>query len=150
MRHLRYVLVNFLHQVQVLWWFFRQPHTRGVKCLIFCGDTFLLVRPSYAHRRFTIPGGGVKRYESPFEAAYRKLFEETGVRIDQLTWFGQYTQKIEYKYDTVECYYGSVTTREVHPDNFEIVEATWFYRLDIPTDCSPSVHKIFTLYDSRE
>jgi 8-oxo-dGTP pyrophosphatase MutT (NUDIX family) len=97
-----------------------------------------------------MPGGGIKRHESPVEAAYRELFEETGVRVDQLTWFGQYTQEIEYKHDTVECYYGSVATREVYPDNFEIEAVAWFSRLDIPTDCSPSVHKIFTLYDSQK
>jgi ADP-ribose pyrophosphatase YjhB (NUDIX family) len=149
MQYVRFVAVNFLYRLQVLRCFLLRPHTQGVKCVITCNDKFLLVRPAYAHRRFTFPGGGVKRGEKAVEAAVRELFEETGVMVTQLTWFGSYAQEIEYKHDTVQCYYGAMEAAEAHADNFEIAEVTWFSRADVPLDCSPSVHKIFTLYDAR-
>lgn len=133
----------------VIWWFLCRPKTRGVKCLIECNGNFLLVKPSYSHRRFTIPGGGVRRNEESKLAAYRELKEETGIEIHNLVWFGSYDQVVEYKRDTVQCYYGVVESEFVAIDNTEIAEAGWFSRALLPKDVAPSVHKIFLMYDNR-
>jgi len=111
-------------------------------------ESFLLVRPAYACRRYTIPGGGVKRNENPKDAAKRELREEAGIMVDTLKWFGEYSQVVEYKNDTVQCYYGLLDNHLFTIDDFEISEAGWFTRDTLPSDCTASVKKILQLYDN--
>jgi ADP-ribose pyrophosphatase YjhB (NUDIX family) len=134
--------VRYGHALQVIWWFFRRPTTQGAKCLVLFNDKMLLVRPSYSHRRWTIPGGQVKKNESFSDAATRELLEETGVAVSDLKFFYKYKQVIEYKNDTVECFYAFASNDVVKIDNAEIVEYGWFLQEDLPNDISPSVIKI--------
>ena len=73
---IKQLCVRYGHELQVLWWFLRRPITRGSKCLVICDDKVLLVRPSYSHRKWTIPGGGVKQRETFAAAATRELLEK--------------------------------------------------------------------------
>lgn len=117
--------------------------------MVFFKDSILMVRPSYAHRLWTIPGGGVGFRESHCEAAHRELYEELRVNTD-LNYFGQYFQKIEYKNDTVECFYGHVVNQNFVIDNAEIEEAGWYTLDNLPRDRTPSVDRILKLYSDYE
>ena len=145
----QYVLRIYFQFLRV-WWFIRRPHTRGVKCLIEHDGTFLLVRLSYGHRQWSIPGGGVNPQESFETAAKRGVLEETGIIVTELSILGNYSQTIEYKNDTVQCYHTVVPTRGFTIDNFEISEAQWFAIDELPTDRSPNVDRVLHLYESHK
>jgi 8-oxo-dGTP pyrophosphatase MutT (NUDIX family) len=112
-------------------------------------ETFLLVRLSYSHKNWTIPGGGIKRNEPPQKAAERELKEETGLEV-KLLYFGSYDQTIEYKNDTVDCYVGTIENPEVTIDTMEIVDYCWVDSHALPDGTRPSVTKILELYDSKK
>ena len=62
------------------YWFLTRPHVIGVKCVVTHGDDVLLVRHTYGHRAWDLPGGTVKRREVPLAAAQREMHEELGRR----------------------------------------------------------------------
>ena len=125
-----------------VWWFVRRPHTKGVKCIVTCDDTILLVRLSYSHKLWSIPGGGVHTYETGETAIRREVLEETGIVLDTIQSIGSYSQQIEYKHDTVECYYAGVATTDIAIDGIEISDAAWFARDALPKDRATCVDRL--------
>ncbi len=119
-----------------------KPQTRGVKCLIECEGKFLLVKLAYAHKKWTLPGGGVDKHESFEDAAWRELQEETGVKPKNLEFIGEYKTIIEGKRDTVQCFYGRTDSGLFKVDKLEISEANWFFRSELPEDRYPRVDEI--------
>jgi len=67
-------------------WSLQRPTLMGVRALIVRDGDVLLVRHRHGRQPWSLPGGGVERYERLSEAARREAHEETGahVRIDQL------------------------------------------------------------------
>jgi 8-oxo-dGTP pyrophosphatase MutT (NUDIX family) len=53
---------------------------RGVFVLIWHGDALLLVKNSYK-QRYSLPGGLLKRGETPVAGGVRETWEEVGVRL---------------------------------------------------------------------
>lgn len=52
-----------------------------------------------------MPGGGIKKHETPEQAAIREVEEEIGVRIEQLDYrLGVYSNTKEGKNDTIYCF----------------------------------------------
>jgi 8-oxo-dGTP pyrophosphatase MutT (NUDIX family) len=135
------LMYRFGHLVYVMWWFLRRPHTRGVKCVLLYDDFVLLVRPSYGHQKWMIPGGGVHSGESWLQAAVRELREELGISAD-FEYFYEYQQIYEYKHDIVRCFWAEVSNQDFTIDGVEIVDAQWFQIHSLPPDCSPSVVSI--------
>jgi 8-oxo-dGTP pyrophosphatase MutT (NUDIX family) len=60
----------------------RRPDHLGALVAIRTGPDLLLVRASY-RRAWNLPGGGVKRGETPEQAARRELAEEIGLAPDR-------------------------------------------------------------------
>lgn len=137
---------KIIRPIQKVYWLICRPHTRGVKCLIQNNDKFLLVKLNYAHNKWTVPGGGVKRKESSLDAATREAKEETGVTVINPIFIGFYKSRVEYKNDTVEVYVASADTLEVKIDPFEIKEAKWFSLDELPENRTPSVDRILDFY----
>jgi ADP-ribose pyrophosphatase YjhB (NUDIX family) len=133
--------------IRICYWFIFRPETKGAKCLIQYGNKFLLIRISYGHKCWTIPGGGVDRGETFKQAAIREAYEEAGVKVFDADFFYTYSQAIYYKQDTVEVYYAKVDSPYFKIDNGEIMEANWFERDELPSDRVPSVDKILNQYD---
>ena len=63
----------------LLWWY--APLTRRVRVLIECRGEQLLVLNWFGPQQWQLPGGGIKRGESVFEAARREVFEELGITL---------------------------------------------------------------------
>lgn len=56
--------------------------------MVVCiGQELLLVRSSY-RAEWTLPGGGIRRGESPYRAAQRELAEEIGLQTTGMRPFG--------------------------------------------------------------
>ena len=102
----------------------------------------LLVRLGYAHREWTIPGGGVGRHESYEAAARREIQEECGITLGALEKIGEYENRKEYKRDTVICFRAAVFHFNFEIDNLEIAEAGWFSPSALPSPHRHTVPKI--------
>jgi 8-oxo-dGTP diphosphatase len=66
-----------------LWWRLRRPRHQGALVAIYSGPALLLVRPSY-RGEWTLPGGSLRRGETPEAAARRELSEEIGLVVPAL------------------------------------------------------------------
>src|ERR1051325_3156391 len=61
-----------------MWWKLTCPRHQGAMVAVYVGSALLLVRSSY-RKEWHLPGGGVRRNETPEAAAKRELSEEIGV-----------------------------------------------------------------------
>ncbi len=74
-----YRIIYFIaYRIIKLFWVIRKPKTNGVLIAVWYQGKILLVRNSY-HDYYTLPGGYLKRKESPINAAIRELQEEIGI-----------------------------------------------------------------------
>lgn len=150
---LKFLKQNFyrvLYSMAKVFWFLTRPKTQGVKCLIKYRETFLLVKFSYAHREWSLPGGGVKRGETPEQATCREIFEEAGIILDSLVKIGEFESRKDFKQDAVHCFFAEVTDSRIDLDKKELSEAGWFGRESLPVGCRPVVGYLFEMYDKYE
>jgi 8-oxo-dGTP pyrophosphatase MutT (NUDIX family) len=66
-----------------LWWRIRRPRHEGALIAVYVGHELLLLRSSY-RATWNLPGGGIRRGETPEAAARRELAEEIGLTADSL------------------------------------------------------------------
>ena len=121
-----------------VWWRVAKPELRGVRVVATDADgRILLIRHAYGDTtRWRLPGGGVKRRETPIEAAERELREECGLGWRDPVEFGCYDSWIEGAHDVVTLF----TARSdgtPQPDRFEVAEARW-WPADTPPPLSPA------------
>lgn len=153
-KKLKHLVIQNLYRVinpfRTLYWFIFRPKTRGVKVVIFWQGKILLVRISYAHRLWTIPGGGVGRQESFRDAAFRETKEEVGIEANDAEFFYEYHNTSHYKRDTVQCFVAHVSSPKFVIDEQEISEAGWFSPGEIPLDSTSRVKELLLKYSEWE
>jgi 8-oxo-dGTP pyrophosphatase MutT (NUDIX family) len=137
---------RIINPFRKLYWFITRPETQGAKCLVEYDNKFLFVRLAYAHKKWTIPGGGIKKNESPEDAAKREIREETGVYLSRVMKIGEYKSEKEYKKDTVHCFYGVADNDTVSIDPLEVKESGWFPLDMLPEPRVSSVERIIDFY----
>ena len=135
--------------LQVYWFLFR-PQIYGVKCLIEFEEQVLLIRNTYGEMRWTFPGGGYKRGESPEMAATREVREEVGINLTALRELGEYTSTDGYKRDTVKCYAGEAAMPSFEIERNEIYEAAWFSWEELPQPLASDARRVIELYRAAE
>ena len=106
----------------------------------------LMVRLNYAHKKWTFPGGGVKKKESFAAAALRELEEEVGIQTGHLVEMGEYFSERDFKKNIVKCFYLHPNSSLVKIDNFEIVESGWYNSGELPANCSFAVPQVIEIY----
>ncbi len=85
--------------------------TQGVRVMIICKDSLILVRHWY-NPLWVMPGGGIKKHETPEQAAIREIKEELGIDMPQLDYrLGVYSNNKEGKNDTVYCFVVNLETK---------------------------------------
>jgi 8-oxo-dGTP pyrophosphatase MutT (NUDIX family) len=124
------------------YWFVVRPRVVGVKCALTHGDDVLLVRHTYGNRSWDLPGGTVRRRESPRDAAEREMHEELGRRIEDWISLGELFVNTNHHDDNLHLFEARVNDRELDLNLTELAEAAWFRRDALPTDLSRYVRTI--------
>jgi len=126
----------------VAWSLVFRPHTRGVKCLLTCGDDLLLVRHSYGPRRWDLPGGFCKRGEGFEAAARREVAEELGVEGGRFVDLGELVRRFQGRHETLHGFRVELDRRAAALQSFELAEARWFPRGALPDGQSTIIAEI--------
>src|SRR5207342_3257664 len=125
-----------------VYWRVARPTVVGVKCAVTNQGEVLLVRHTYGHRAWDLPGGTVRRRELPIDAARREMHEELGRRIDDWQELGTLNVIANHHRDNLHLFTAAIGDREIEIDLLELAEAVWFSPDDLPRDVGPYVGKI--------
>jgi 8-oxo-dGTP pyrophosphatase MutT (NUDIX family) len=110
----------------------------------------LLVRSWFGHQRWSLPGGGIGRRESPITAAIREVFEETGIHIqpDHIKPLGTFANGDSSAPFTVDGYIANIPDQPAHITplrRLELLDAAWFSLRAIPAERSSTVDRALGL-----
>jgi 8-oxo-dGTP pyrophosphatase MutT (NUDIX family) len=135
-------VLNFLFHMQRLAWRLFRPRTRGVKVMLFNpGGDILLVRNSYGRSdQFLLPGGGIRPFEAPEQAARREIREEVGCTLTGLALVSTHFTSAQGKRDTIYLF-KAVSADEPVIDDFEVEEARFFSLDALPATISPATRR---------
>lgn len=117
------MIIKIVNEIRKIYWFLVRPNTVGVRViLIGPNSTFVLVRHRYDPLLY-LPGGKLRKNETPEAGAVREIKEELGIILDpkELKLFGKYKNDSEYKKDTVFVFAAN-TSGTPKPSSFEIKE----------------------------
>lgn len=134
--------------------YLRDKHVRVRVLIINDHREVLLVRSWFSHQHWSLPGGGIKRVETPAEAAVREVFEETGLRVavDHLTELGTFTNPLPKQPYTVACFKVDIPKRPpkiAYHRRIEMLDVAWFGLDHLPKDLSPVVDLALDLADGK-
>jgi ADP-ribose pyrophosphatase YjhB (NUDIX family) len=147
----RSLLMTTANGVRRVWWKLRRPLAVGAAGLVVDRDgRVLLVRQSYATRRWTLPGGGVKKGETLADCARRELREEVGVVAgpEAVELLGLYANFKQGKSDHIAVYVIREWEREAVND-IEISNAEFFSPDELPDPMSGAVRRRIEEYLGR-
>jgi 8-oxo-dGTP pyrophosphatase MutT (NUDIX family) len=130
------------HRLLRAWWFVRRPALHGVKCVLTDGQRVLLVRHTYGHREWDLPGGNVRRSEVAEEAASREMEEELGIRVDRWDALGDMLRISYGCKDTLHCFHAELNDPTLVLDGAEIHAARWFPAHELPAKLGRHVRPI--------
>jgi 8-oxo-dGTP pyrophosphatase MutT (NUDIX family) len=130
------------YRILQLFWFVARPHKQGVKCLVTCRDRVLLVRHTYGDRAWDVPGGAIKRRESPVAAARREMGEELGLSGVEWTQVGELRGTVSHRRDTIHCFRAELCEPSLTIDRGELAAVDWFARSALPDRLGPYVGSV--------
>ncbi len=114
------------------WWRWRGKPIEGVSVVITDrAGNILLVRHSYGHDVWSLPGGGLKSGEDPTKAAQREALEEVGIELDGVVAIGPLQETLRGLPHTLHLFSATCDAQPI-PDQREIIEARFFARDALP------------------
>lgn len=122
------------YQLLRLSWRIRRPVTLGVKALLVADDDVVLVRHTY-QPGWLLPGGGIRRGETPEEAVRRECAEELGATMGPVELLCVCSRFLEGKSDHITVFLCRSFTLGKKSD-FEIDEYRLFPLAALPADAS--------------
>jgi ADP-ribose pyrophosphatase YjhB (NUDIX family) len=113
--------------------------TRGVRCVLRSGDRVLLVRHTYGDRNWALPGGRVRRGETPSDAARREISQELGLAIAHWHELGTFGSHGARRKSSTVYLRAEVGEAHLEPKRSELSEVAWVPVNDLPGDCSVAI-----------
>lgn len=103
--------------------------------VLWCGDTCLMVFNRYRHG-WELPGGKLDPGESPLQAAYRELEEESGQRPDTLDFAGVAKTRVapDHRLEYLAIYRGRIATPLPFIPNDEMSHSMWWEPSELHAD----------------
>jgi 8-oxo-dGTP pyrophosphatase MutT (NUDIX family) len=126
--------------------------TYGVRVLVTHKDSLILVRHWY-NNLWVMPGGGIKKYETPEQAAIREIREEVGLNLNQLDYkLGTYSNTKEGKNDTVYCFVAELDSQiDIKKKfNIEVSDILWCDFDKLPEGTSKATRERIKEYQNKE
>lgn len=138
-----YALLLWLRRIV---WGLRRSTLVGVRALIVADGAVLLVRHRSGRQPWSLPGGGVERYERLDEAARREAREETGapVRVERL--LGVYESFRDGVSNYIAVFVCTPLGPPHPPRSIEIAEARFFPLADLPGGLDPGSRRRLAEY----
>lgn len=117
-------------------------------------DEVLLVRSWFGHQRWSLPGGGIRRTETPAVAGAREVFEETGVTIDErhVSYLGEFQNGDSSAPFIVDCQVIKIEKQPAHiaaRRRLEMLDVAWFSMEHLPSRRSRTVDEALKLYKQK-
>jgi ADP-ribose pyrophosphatase YjhB (NUDIX family) len=141
---LRRLAYRFAYVVLCAYRYVARPSMHGVKCVLTDSDKVLLVRHTYGPAEWDLPGGGLRRNESPLSAARREMHEELGIVIDDWVAIGDLLAKVQNASSTMHCFRVELNEPQLTLDPGEIRDARWFPRRELPPNLARYVNPILS------
>lgn len=132
---------------RVLLPFLRFGKEKRVRIVVLSDDQrILLVRNWFGHQNWSLPGGGVKKGETPESAILRELYEEAGVsvepsRVSYVRSYSCYESSVPFKAD-VYCVDIKRRPSLSERKSFEIIERKWHPLATLPNDLAMPIQRI--------
>lgn len=128
------VALRCAHAARKVWWRVRRPQISGCRVLVFDpAGRVLLIRHSYGHAGWMLPGGGLARGELPLTAAARELREETGCSLADAHEVTVLVEPLWGARNTVHIIAG-YSCDTPRPDGREVLAAAFFATEGLPGD----------------
>lgn len=122
-------------QVLAAYRFIFRPTVRGVRCALMRGGEVLLVRHTYGDRRWSLPGGLMRRGEAGEVTARREMREELGIDIAAWRALGRLTfDGPDRARHLIECLSAPLPDSPLEVNSAEIAEVRWVGRGGVPRD----------------
>ncbi len=116
-----------------------QKDIAGVRVILFHDDRVVLVRHWFTPGVWTLPGGGIKKGETPSEAAVREVDEEIGYKINSFGGqVGIYSGRMGRKDSVIILYTEDFDGSMKFVPNIEIMERGLFDINHLPDNLSPA------------
>lgn len=129
----------------------------GAAVLIVDQQGGLLLQHRKDNQQWGLIGGSMEVGESLEETARRETFEETGLELDELEWFGLFSgQELIYEYpnqdivvNVVAVYIARQFRGTLKVDDDEVHEIRFFKLRELPKDLSPPDRPVIKQYLRR-
>ncbi|MBC7764421.1 NUDIX domain-containing protein [Microbacteriaceae bacterium] len=120
-----------------------KPRTR---VLIITDSHILLIKNVVGSSQWTLPGGGYHRNESAEDCAKREVKEELGINLTSLAPIGKANENAKGMIWNYDCFVGHLDARTSVTLSYEISEAQWFPRNNVPVAVRPYALTIINRY----
>jgi NAD+ diphosphatase len=98
--------------------------------LVFSGERCLLGRqPSWPQGRYSTLAGFVEPGETVEQAVAREVYEEAGVRLRELQYFG--SQSFPFPASLMLGFHAEAASEDIHLHDGELADARWFTRREL-------------------
>lgn len=125
--------------------FLRFGKEKRVRIAVLSDDRhILLVRNWFGYQNWSLPGGGIKKGETPESAIIRELYEETGLVVNHASYlrsYGCHESAVPFE---VDVYFIAIPRPAslLKGRSFEIIEKKWHPVGKLPKNLAMSIQEI--------